>query len=243
MLSVKVMKIRFLRPAQGSAAAVRKSAQGRRSLLSCLPLVILLLLTPVPGEESAFGATPEPPSGPRASAAGITGANAQLNGARLIPGATLFRGDLLTLGEASSVALQFGNDLVLAAPRTELVVESESIKLRSGRVQVRLAGGDSFAVSGPFFGVHVAPSGGNSGSAEILIDGRQAQVSAVAGVADVMTDGMDRPYRLPAGDVGTMDGGSSDPGGGPARFLSPDRHGSPLFPDVQISRASQRTFP
>src|SRR5260370_7326616 len=198
MLSVKVMKIRFLRPAQGSAAAVRKSAQGRRSLLSCLPLVILLLLTPVPGEESAFGATPEPASGPRASAAGITGANAQLNGARLIPGATLFRGDLLTLGEASSVALQFGNNLVLAAPRTELVVESEGIKLRSGRVQIRLAGGDSFAVSGPFFGVHVPPSGGNSGSAEILVAGGQGQAPPAPGFPPPLPPRTGTPSRLRA---------------------------------------------
>lgn len=241
MLSVKIMKTLFPRPVRGSAAVLREVAPGRGILHSCLVLVVLLFLTLAAREEPAYGATPPPASGPRASAAGITGANAQLNGARLIPGATLFRGDILTLGEASSAALQFGNDLVLAAPGTELVVESEGIKLRSGRVQVRLAGGDSFAVSGPFFGVHVAPSGGNSGSAEILVGGRQAQVSAVAGVADVMTDGSDRPYRLRAGDVATLDAGSGDAGGGQAGSVSSAGQVSRLLPDVQIGRASQQT--
>src|SRR6266478_9868788 len=109
MLSVKTMKFLFPRLAQGSGAAVRKLAQGRSILLSCLTLVVLFLLTPAAREESAFGAASE--SGPCASAAGITGANALLNEARLFPGATLFRGDTLTLGANSSAALQFGNDL------------------------------------------------------------------------------------------------------------------------------------
>src|SRR5260370_12882978 len=180
MLSVKIMKSLFPRAVRGSAAVLREVAPRRSILHSCLVLVVLPFLTLAAREEPAFGATPPPASGPRASAAGITGVNAQLNGARLIPGATLFRGDILKLGEASSAALQFGNDLVLAAPGTELVVESEGIKLRSGRVQVRLAGGDSFAVSGPFFDVHIAPSGGNSGSGGVLIDGREARVAGGA---------------------------------------------------------------
>src|ERR1700681_4624483 len=129
------MKNPFLRLVRQSAAVVRKSAPDRCGLHFCHALLALFLLSPAARVESAFGATPA--SGPRASAAGITGANAQLNGARLISGATLFRGDIVTLGTASSAALQFANDVVLAAPGTELVVESEGITLRGGRVQIR----------------------------------------------------------------------------------------------------------
>jgi hypothetical protein len=240
MLSVKIMKTPSPRPVQGSASAVRKFAQGRSILLSRLTLVVLLLLSPAAREGSAFAATPAPASGPSASAAGITGENALLNGAQLIAGATLFRGDTLTLGADSSAALQFGKGLVLVAPRTELVVETGGVSLRSGRVQIRLAGGDLFAVSGPFSGVHVAPSGGNSGSAEILVGGTQARVSAVAGVADVMTEGSDTPYRLHAGDVASMDAGRAETGGGQGGSGSSAGQVSRLLPDVQIGRASQQ---
>src|SRR6266853_209894 len=149
------MKTSLLNTARESSRIVRNFGRDRRTSIFSVTLLTLSLFSPAALEQRAFSATPA--SAPRAFATAITGANAQLNGARLIPGATLFRGDILKLGEASSAALQFGNDLVLAAPGTEFVVESEGIKLRSGRVQVRLAGGDSFAVSGPFFGVHVAP--------------------------------------------------------------------------------------
>src|SRR6202521_1866366 len=177
------MKVPFLRLVRQGAAIVRKCAPDRCGLHFGLAVLALFLLSPAAREESAFGATPA--SGPRASAAGITGANAQLNGARLIPGATLFRGDVVTLGADSSAALQFGNDLVLAATGTELVVESGGVSVRSGRVQIRLAGADSFAVSGPFFHVSIAPSGGASGSAEDRVGGTQAQGAAVAGGGDL----------------------------------------------------------
>ena len=49
-------------------------------------------------------------------------------------GATLFPGDVIRLGEASTAALRFGNSMVLAAPLTELVVESEGVSLRNGRL-------------------------------------------------------------------------------------------------------------
>src|SRR6202521_5775905 len=137
MLPVRIMKTPFLRPVRGSAAAVCKFAPGRCIFLSCLALPVLLLFSPAALEQSAFGATPA--SGPRASAAGITGANAQLNGARLIPGATLFQGDVVTLGADSSAALQFGNDLVLAAPWTEFVIEAGGVSLHCGRMQIPLA--------------------------------------------------------------------------------------------------------
>src|SRR5712692_9236758 len=99
MLPVRIMQTPSLRPVKESTAALHKFAQGRRISLSCLALLALFLFSPAALEESAFGATPA--SGPRASAAGITGANAQLNGTRLIPGATLSRGDVITLGADS----------------------------------------------------------------------------------------------------------------------------------------------
>src|ERR1700687_275837 len=204
MLPVRSMKTPLLRPVQGSAAAVCNFVPGRCNLLFLGALLALFLFSPAARQQSAFGATPA--SASRASAAGITGANAQLNGARLIPGATLLRGDVITLGQDSSAALEFGkNDLVLAAPGTELVVEPGGISLRKGKVQIRLAGADTFAVAGPFFRVNVAASGGASGSAEILVGGKQAQVSAVAGEADVLTGGSETPYRLYAGKRATIE--------------------------------------
>jgi hypothetical protein len=180
MLPVSMMKTPVFRPVRLSGALVGKFAPGRRILLSFLGLLVLRAFCPAAPEESAFGATPE--KGTSASVAGISGANAELNGERLTPGATLFRGDVITLGPDSSAALQFGKGLVLVGPGTELVVDSGRINLRSGRVQIRLGGTDTFVVSGPFFRVNVVPSGGSSGSAEILVGGKQAQVSAVAGI-------------------------------------------------------------
>ena len=233
------MNVPFPRLVRQSAAVARKFAADRCVVHFGFALLTLILFSAPAHEQSAFGATPA--SGPRASAAGITGTNAQLNGARLIPGATLFRGDIVTLGAYSSAALQFANDVVLAAPGTELVVESEGITLRGGRVQIRLAGADSFAVSGPFFRVNVAPSGGASGSAEILVGGTQAQVLAVAGVADLMAGGSDAPYRLHAGEVARLDAASGDGAAGQAGSVPAAGQVSRLLPDVQIERASQQT--
>lgn len=233
------MKTPLLRCERDRGVAVRKDAR-RHFSLACLALLTCFLFSAASREESAFGATPA--SGPRASAAGITGADAQLNGSRLIPGATLFRGDIVKLGAASSAALQFGNDLVLAASGTELVVESGGVNMRSGRVQIRLAGADSFAVAGPFFHVNVAPSSGSSGSVEILVGGTRALVSAIGGVADLTTDGSDLPYRLHAGEVARMDAASVDAGGGQTSSVPAAGQVSRLLPDVQIDRASQRTI-
>jgi hypothetical protein len=238
MLRVKTMNTPFLMTERESKAAVRSAAHRLHSCFPFLALVALFLVSPSAREESAFGATPA--SSPRASAAGITGADAQLNGARLIPGATLFRGDTVKLGAASSAALQFGNDLVLAGSGTELVVESEGVNMRSGRVQIRLAGTDSFAVSGPFFRINVAPSGGNSGSVEIFVGGTQALVSAVSGVTELSTDGSDSPYRLHAGEVARMDAARVDAGGGQSSSVPAAGQVSRLLPEVQIDRASQR---
>src|SRR5580693_693030 len=120
MLPVSMMRTPFLMPVRWSGALVGKFAPGRCILFSCLGLLVLVLraFCPAAPEESAFGATPV--RGTSASVAGISGASAELNGARFTPGATLFRGDVITLGPDSSAALQFGNDLVLAAPGTEL---------------------------------------------------------------------------------------------------------------------------
>src|ERR1700687_3489808 len=233
------MNVPFPRLVRQSAAVARKFAPDRCVVHFGFALLTLILFSAPAHEQSAFGATPA--SGPRASAAGITGANAQLNGARLIPGATLFRGDIVTLGAHSSAALQFANDVVLAAPGTELVVESEGITLRGGRVQIRLADADSFAVSGPFFRVSVAPSGGTAGLAEILVGGTQAQVLAVAGIADLMAGGSDAPYRLHAGEVARLDAASGDGAAGQAGSVPAAGQVSRLLPDVQIDRASQQT--
>ncbi len=125
-----------------------------------------------------------PATVPAASATSIVGKTAQLNGAPMSAGATLFPGDVVQLGEASTVALRFGNSLVLAAPLTEFVVESQGVTLRNGRLQVRANGEKSFGISGPFFHVNVAARGGLASSAEIRLGGKRAQVSAGRRAAD-----------------------------------------------------------
>ncbi len=203
-----------------------------------VPLLVLagtLFLAAAPGS-SAYGATPA--SGPAASAASIIGTEAKLNGTPLTPGATLFPGDVIRVGIASTAALRFGNSLVLAAAETELVVESEGVSLRNGRVQVRANGEQSFGISGPFFQVNIGAFGGIPSSAEIQLAGTRAQVSTVAGAADVMAAGNAVPYRLRAGETATMDAAGADasPGQGPA---SPSAGKvSRLIPQVQIDRAS-----
>ena len=109
------------------------------------------------------------------------------------------------LGEASTAALRFGDSLVLAAPLTELVIESEGVTLRNGRLQVRADGAESFAISGPFFHVNIAASEGIPSSAEIRLGGMRAQVSAVAGAADLTAAGSAAPYKLHAGETATLD--------------------------------------
>jgi ferric-dicitrate binding protein FerR (iron transport regulator) len=210
----------------------------RRGYFPCLLFLAgTLVWAAVPGA-SAYGATPA--SGPAASAASITGKDAELNGAPLAAGATLFPGDVVRLGEASTAALRFGNSLVLAAPLTELVVESEGVSLRKGRLQVRADGVESFAISGPFFHLNLAASGPIPGSAEIRLGGTRAQISAVAGAADLTAAGSAAPYRLHAGETATLDaaGGDASPGQGAASSAAGQL--SRLVPQVQIDRASQQ---
>ena len=154
-------------------------------------------------------------------------------------GATLFPGDVIRLGEASTAALRFGNSMVLAAPVTELIVEPEGVGLRNGHLQVRAGGAGSFAISGPFFRVNIAASGGVSSSAEVRLAGMRAQVSAVTGAADLTAAGNAASYRLHAGETATLDAA----GGGtiPAQGVASPEAGqvSRLVPQVQIDRASQ----
>ena len=165
------------------------------SFVLFVAVIIVCVAVPI---SPAFGAAPA--SGAAASAASIIGKDAKLNGTPMPAGATLFPGDVIVLGEDSTAALRFADGLVLAAPGTELVVESEGVSLRDGRLQVRASGEKFFSVSGPFFHVKaLAASGGIPSSAEIRLGGTRAQVSAVAGAADRLTAaGGVAPYKLHA---------------------------------------------
>jgi ferric-dicitrate binding protein FerR (iron transport regulator) len=237
MIRVMIMESPFLTKARYCAAVVCKFAQGKGILFTCVTVFALFFSADI-FQKPAFAATPEVDRG--AFVTGITGAKAQLNGVKLISGTTLFRGDIITLGPDSSVALHYGNNHVLAAPETELVVGSEGVSLRRGRVQIRLAAADSFAVAGPFFRVNVVPSGGNSGSAEVHVGGSQAQVSAVAGIAELKVAGSETAYVLHAGDAARMDSASAGAEGGQASLASAAGQVSRLLPEVQIQRASQQ---
>jgi ferric-dicitrate binding protein FerR (iron transport regulator) len=199
-------------------------------------LVGILTCAAAPGP-SAFGATSA--NDPAASAASITGKDAKLNGTQMPVGATLFPGDVIRLGEASTAGLRFGNSMVFAAPLTELVVESEGVSLRNGRLQVRTDGAESFAVSGPYFHVNIAASEGVPSSAEVRLAGLRAQVSAVAGGADLTAAGSDTSYRVHAGETATLDATGGD--ASPAQGVSSPAAGqiSRLAPQVQIDRGSE----
>jgi len=206
----------------------------RRSYFSFLAGILVWAATPA---SLALGAGPA--SDPAASVASIIGKDAKLNGSPMPVGATLFPGDVIRLGEASTAALRFGNSMVLAAPVTELIVEPEGVGLRNGHLQVRAGGAGSFAISGPFFRVNIAASGGVSSSAEVRLAGMRAQVSAVTGAADLTAAGNAASYRLHAGETATLDAA----GGGtiPAQGVASPEAGqvSRLVPQVQIDRASQ----
>src|SRR6202022_5014502 len=99
MIRVMIMGSPFLRKARYSVAAIRKFAQSKRILFTCVTAFALLFSSAI-FKERAFAATPEVDR--RAFVTGITGAKAQLNGVKLISGATLFRDDIITLGADSS---------------------------------------------------------------------------------------------------------------------------------------------
>ncbi len=164
-----------------------------------------------------------------------------MNGAPMPTGATLFPGDVIRLGQNSTVALRFGKSTVLAAPLTELTVESAGVGLRIGRLQVRANSGETFAVSGPFFRVDMAAAAGVPSSAEIRLTGTRAQVSAVAGAADLTAAGSATPYTLHAGETATLEASSPNAGGASAQSPTNPAAGqlTRLLPQVQIDRASE----
>ena len=209
----------------------------RRSYFQGLLFLAGILFCAAAPCSMAFGATRA--NDPAASATSIIGKEAKLNGTPMPVGATLFPGDVIRVGEASTVALRFGDSSVLAAPHTELVVESKGVSLRNGRLQVRADGAESFAISGPFFHVNIAASGGVPSSAEVRLTGLRAQVSAVAGGAELTASGNDTSYRLRAGETATLDASGGD--ASPAQEASSPAAGqvSRLIPQVQIDRASQ----
>ena len=169
----------------------------------------------------------------RIIAADVAGPFAELNGASLVPGATLYPGDTVKLGARSSAALQFENDLVLAAPMTELVVQPGGVGLQRGSVQLRVGGNYSFVVSAPFFQVRIASGGGASGSAEVRVGATKARIAAVAGVTEVTPTGSAAPYLLYPGQVATVDSAA------PQEGLTPSAgYISRLLPDVYLRRMS-----
>jgi hypothetical protein len=155
---------------------------------------------------------------PAASAASSLGRDVELNGAPMPAGATLFPGDVVRLGDSSTAALRFGNSMVLAAPLTELVVEAAGVTLRAGRLQVRANSSEAFAIYAPFFRVDIATAGGAPSSAEIRLGATRAQVSAIAGTADLTAKGISAPYTLHAGETATLDAtDNADPAAPPGQ--------------------------
>lgn len=210
--------------------------QRRRAIYSCALFLAAALVCVMQGANPVFAATPA--SVPAASAASSIGHDVNLNGAPMPTGATLFPGDVVRLGEASTAALRFGNSTVLAAPQTELVVESGGVSLRAGRVQVRANGDSPLAVSAPFFRVNIAAAGGAPSSAEIRLGGTRAQVTSVSGAADLTAAGSASPFTLHAGETAMLDAG--------AEAASPQSAANPaagqltrLLPQVQIDRGSE----
>ena len=168
---------------------------------------------------------------------GLIGKQVELNGSPMLAGATLFPGDVIRLGEDSTAALQFGNSLILAAPQTELVVESQSLQLRNGRIQVRVNGKVPFAISGSFFQLNVAAVRGIAGSAEVRSGGTRAEISSVSGLAEITGSGI-TPYWLQPGDTAMLSAGE-EASAGDATAKQVAGKVSRLIPQVQIDRASQ----
>jgi ferric-dicitrate binding protein FerR (iron transport regulator) len=194
--------------------------------------VLMSLIVPVPLLHAAARERALP-----VFASSVVGRQVELNGSPMQAGATLFAGDVLRLGENSTAALQFGNSSVLAAPLTELVVESQSLKLRSGHLQVRVNGKGPFAVAGPFFQLNVAGAEGITGAAEIKLGGARAEVSAVAGTSEITSAGS-APYKLQPGETAMLEAGSEASAADTAATEAAGKV-SRLIPQVQIDRASQ----
>jgi ferric-dicitrate binding protein FerR (iron transport regulator) len=211
----------------------------RRALFFSIFLLACLLIWASAPVTSALASTPA--TVPAASATSIVGKTAELNGTPMSSGATLFPGDVVRLGQASTVALRFGSSLVLAAPLTELVIEPQGVTLRNGRLQVRANGENAFGISGPFFHVNVAALGGLASSAEIRLGGKRAQVSAVAGTADLTAAGIVAPYTLHAGESATLDATGADAPAPQAASNPGAGEVTRLTPQVQIDRDAQHS--
>ena len=158
----------------------------------------------------------------------------------MAPGATLFPGDVVRVGEDSTAALQFGAGLVAATPLTEFVVETGGVNLRSGRLQVRATGDERIAVFGPFFSVDVASLESAPSAAEIRVGGARAEISAVAGVADLRAAGNANPYTLHAGETATLEADNGDPQSTQGSANQPAGQVARLLPGVRVDRSSQR---
>jgi len=208
----------------------------RSSNVSCLYFLLVVFLSAIVSGPSIHAATRD--SASSVFATSIIGKQVELNGSPMPAGATLFPGDVVRLGENSTASLQFGNSSVLAAPLTELVVESQSLKLRNGRVQVRVSGKEPFTVSGSFFHLNVASAEGTAGSAEIRLGGAHAEVSALAGMTE-LTPGGDAPYRLQPGETATLDESTAQPAAGQGAQSPEAGQISRLIPQVQVDRGSQ----
>ena len=175
---------------------------------------------------------------PAALVAAVTGKDTGLNGTRMVPGATLFPGDRVRVGEDSTTALRFGPSEVLAAPNTELIVKSEGLTLRGGRIQVRAGGEKRFEISGAMFRLALMAHDGAPGSAEIRVEGARAQISAVSGTAELAAKGSDVPYRLRPGETASLEAG--DENASPQNPAGPEAGKiARLLQKVQIDRASQ----
>jgi len=210
----------------------------RRVFFLRAPHLSTILLLTAPLAPRAFGAPP--PTTPVASATSIRGAHVVVNGAPMTAGATLFPGDVVRVGEDSTAALQFGASLVAATPLTELVVQTRGVNLRSGRLQVRANGDERIAVFGPFFSVDVAPLGSAPSAAEIRLGGTRAEISAVAGVADLTAAGNANSYKLHAGETAKLEAENGDPQSAQANVNEPAGQVARLLPAVRIDRSSQR---
>jgi uncharacterized cupin superfamily protein len=208
----------------------------RSSNVSCLYFLAFVFLSAIVSSPSINAAPRE--TATSVFATSIMGKQVELNGSPMQVGATLFPGDVVRLGENSTAALQFGNSSVLAAPLTELVVESQSLKLRNGRLQVRVNGKVPCTISGSFFHLNVAGAEGTAGSAEIRLGGTHAEVSAVAGMTELTPEG-DAPYKLQPGETATLEESAGQPTAGQTAASPVAGQISRLIPQVQIDRASQ----
>jgi ferric-dicitrate binding protein FerR (iron transport regulator) len=208
----------------------------RSSNVSCFNFLAVVFLSAIVSSPSIHAAPRD--SAASVFAASVMGKQVELNGSPMQVGATLFPGDVVRLGENSTAALQFGNSSVLAAPLTELVVESQSLQLRNGRLQVRVNGKVPLTVSSVFFHLHVAAEEGISGSAEIRLDGAHAEVSSVAGVTELTAAG-NASYKLQPGETATFDRSDEQPSAAQTAAGPAAGQISRLIPQVQIDRESQ----